>query len=340
MSGADGSYEITRLRPGRYIVGVDLSGNSATIVTARAQSAFEVAKGRSYSNINFTLIPGSVITGQLTDIDTGEPLAGAGVGAYEQTDSQWTPWQQSGKADDSGRYTLRVPPGKQKVYIEGGRGLSGDGGSTNISRDIEIKEGETQVVDFALHREKPAETLEFVIRVDGPDGKPAPGAVVFALSMVSSRMPLSWWAKETDDAGFAHYKFRSSELPVLVRAQHGKDATRSAITVKGAARIWVKLERDVLGSISGRLTDPDGKPAGGVTVQLNEDLSGRSVGHDTWTTSPDGELEIPNVWPGVSYSLYVFSRASAHVRVVTREIILQPGEERSLGPMVLEPLTQ
>lgn len=287
-----------------------------------------VSEGQAISDVNFSLIPGGVITGRLTDEDSGEPLSGKGVGAYEQTDSQWTPWEWFAKTDDQGRYTFRVPPGQEVVYVQG---------TAPLKRNVEIKEGGSVVMDFKVPGQAPAKMAEVLIHVAGPDGQPVAGAEVYTLPTVVAKLKFPIWS---DAQGIAHCRFRPSDLPLLVRARHGQDAALAAVLAAEAQEALITLEKNALGRISGRVTDPDGKPAAGIAVQVEEDHAGRLIMHSSLRTGPDGELEIHDLWPGVSYSLDVFVPTSMYGRVLAKDIVLNPGESRLLPHLILPPASK
>lgn len=107
------------------------------------------------TTIDYQVRRGGVITGVVTAGDTGEPLAGVYVNAY-QTDPNCdaeTLWGGSAYTDESGVYTISgLFPGSYRVYIDAGSSSSASMYHDDSQTDIAVQAGMTTQVDAALQR--------------------------------------------------------------------------------------------------------------------------------------------------------------------------------------------
>src|SRR5439155_403330 len=108
---------------GAYNVALDLSGELAKAWTAQAHEKLYVATGDHLQGIDFTLIPGAVITGKVTAVDNGQPVAGAHVSVYGPAHPRSGAWV-LGEQEVYGPVTLRARHGsmgtRKGVIAQGG----------------------------------------------------------------------------------------------------------------------------------------------------------------------------------------------------------------------------
>jgi hypothetical protein len=141
ISDAAGRYRIERLVPGTYNVATALTVAQEDRFTASAHEAVVVRAGEHKVGFDFALIPGAVIKGRVTRAD-GSPAAGIPVGVYGPAHPKSGAWVQGTTADKNGYYRLRVPAGEQFVFIPVKQ--------YDQSRDVTVKDGEEQEVDFTV----------------------------------------------------------------------------------------------------------------------------------------------------------------------------------------------
>ena len=72
----------------------------------------------SFTGQNFTLVTGAMVTGSVTWLGTDAPASNVYVGIYGPAHPQTSPWVGSMLTDARGRFSFRVPPGRQRVYVE------------------------------------------------------------------------------------------------------------------------------------------------------------------------------------------------------------------------------
>jgi hypothetical protein len=126
ITDADGRYVLDGLPPGRYRIDAQRAGFASALADPAAFRTFEVAAGQALAGVNFSLLKGGVITGQILDPSSGEPLVGAMVVALKRIEAVGAPanFAQSGlprlmtagqsvQTNDLGEFRIfGLPPGE------------------------------------------------------------------------------------------------------------------------------------------------------------------------------------------------------------------------------------
>ncbi len=86
--------------------------------TYRAAADTELKPGRT-TEVEIELIRGVQVEGQVVDADTGQPVAGVGVGVYGPIRPRSGAAIVSETTDKDGRYRFRLPPGETWFYVCG-----------------------------------------------------------------------------------------------------------------------------------------------------------------------------------------------------------------------------
>ena len=156
VSTLDGSYEIRRLRPGPYTVSMwNPLDASARGWTAHSVTGVKLGRGDHRVGINLKLVRGAVISGRVRAV-TGEPVAGILLEAKDPDDV----WSVGTRTCPGGSYTLRVPSGRQQLYVQmqlpgfKSRDDEDDGHYRGMraeyQRNLSLKDDEPATVDFRL----------------------------------------------------------------------------------------------------------------------------------------------------------------------------------------------
>ena len=116
VSHKDGRYIMSDLAPSTVNVSADINGSLGAAVTARAHEGVRVAEGATVWDVDFELVPGTIVEGTVT-LPDGKPLAGTEVGIYGPAHPESSPWVGRATTDARGRYRARVPAGAQRVYL-------------------------------------------------------------------------------------------------------------------------------------------------------------------------------------------------------------------------------
>jgi protocatechuate 3,4-dioxygenase beta subunit len=290
VTDGEGRYTVKQLVPGRYNVALDLRGELNRSWTAVAHEDVILNQGDHLKGVDFALIPGAVIAGQVTGQETGVPIAGVLVGVYGPAHPRSTGWVQNTETAADGSYFLRVPAGKQHLYLQG-KWPAGFSSPEQRRHDIELEDGDTRRVDFAL----PGAPLKPIHgRVLGPDGRPVPGAEVIVLP--------SWRIIKTGAEG----EFALEPAEVKLRARQGDLATERAGKPSTEGEVVLRLKEDILASVTGLVTDATEKPVADAHVGLFVGVYGQwpPVGNGV-TTDAEGRYRFASLWPHQIYQVAV-----------------------------------
>ena len=180
----NGNYRITNVPAGTYTIRP--MAPSFALQDYLANNAVVVSEGETVEDINFSMIPGGVITGRISDPD-GKPLVEEYVNVMPIDPSAFVGVQFEGRlhTDDRGIYrAFGLQPGKYKVCVGQNESLPGERGSyhrqtfyPSVTDDakatvIEVTEGsEAANIDIVVGR--PVTTFKVSGRVlDAETGKP------------------------------------------------------------------------------------------------------------------------------------------------------------------------
>jgi hypothetical protein len=332
----DGSYRIGELSASTYnVMLVPPEG-----YTAVACEGVKVAAGEHATGQDLELIEGAVVEGTVTCADTGQPAVGAAIGAYGPARPTSTGWVQSGETDEQGRYELRLPPGRNRLYYMGG--VEGYVHALAEPKEVwvELEAGERKTgVDFLL---KPSPEFRGVVL--NPDGEPAPGISVWVQGQSYTAEPRE--PERTDDQGRFSIRpeiyFDRPDASWLILAQ---DSDRDLVGLafpEGAGRdITVQLapgahaRADVL--------DLGGNPMPDIRV-LVEVAHGRISGRTLpvqFVSDQNGHVEIGPIPARQQLQIRAGFEAQAMAAdSAWRDLgyySLEPGETRQLPPLKLNP---
>ncbi|MEN8148884.1 MAG: carboxypeptidase-like regulatory domain-containing protein [Planctomycetota bacterium] len=249
----DGRFEISRIRPGAYVVKATAEG-----FVEGSSETFRIEVGAFTEGVEITLSAGGSVVGVVVDRETGEPVAGATVGLADGENvvfvSSGGPGINFGgrhraTTDEKGAFRLEnVPPGLYRV-------TAGAKGRTKASLDdIEVAAGvETGVLRLALGR-----GATITGTVYGPDGKPRAGRTVL-IQKVMARIDFQgdYGQREKTDASGV-YRAEGLE-PGRYRVKLSANDGRSGFAIAFSG-----------GSMGGEEEKPDDTPLGPDMVEVGE----------------------------------------------------------------------
>jgi len=180
----DGNYRITNVRAGTYTIRP--VAPSFALEDYVTNNEVVISEGETVEDINFSMVPGGVITGKISDPD-GKPLVDEYVNVVPVDPAAFVSMRFEGNlhTDDRGIYrAFGLHPGKYKVFVGQTESLPGERGSfhrqtfyPSVTDDskatvIEVTEGgETTNIDIVVGR--PVTTFKVSGRVlDAETGKP------------------------------------------------------------------------------------------------------------------------------------------------------------------------
>jgi protocatechuate 3,4-dioxygenase beta subunit len=115
-TGADGTFFVDLLRPGRYTAQPAKTGYTAARRTpGQAQEYIVLEKGAKKTGVVLELLPQAAISGRVTD-ENGEPVSGVGVNIESVRRSGVMFMARPGSTNDKGEYRIyNVEPGRYRV---------------------------------------------------------------------------------------------------------------------------------------------------------------------------------------------------------------------------------
>lgn len=337
VSDEEGNYAMPTLVPGNLGLRATASGycHSAT-------STFEVAPGETREDVTLRLTSGGTLVGDVYD-DDARPAAGYMIMAFNMAGMS----QVFGGTDNAGHFRMEnMPPGAYMVMAMdpsreisvGAEGI--DMGAMMSQWDMSqavLKEGqETYVVIGA-----PPEHLVTVTGSVTLDGEPYEGALVSFVPPGEKMYANMKNVTVREDGSFELELDGTGAYVVSVQVITGVAGQQSSIEFAVDIPEHAKEHRAdfelPLGRISGRLTGPEGSPAGGARVTLTSDGVVRSDSffggqYTELVTEPDGTFDVRALRPGTyrlsagGASPYSGAETTPYGRVTSGNLELDEGE--------------
>ena len=330
VSDDAGHYRIEGLCEGEYNVCLDLGDDPEW--TAIAHEGLKCTPGAVIEGIDFTLIKGGFVTGIVTNAATGEPMADRWVACYGPARPMSQGWCESTRTDAEGRYTFRLPPGKNNVY-------TADGVSVVEPKDrmVEVIEGQTVTgVDFSV---TPATGIDCVV-ID-QDGQAVSGGTLRFIDLDMMFMPDR--ALRLDDMG----RLRTSVPPstpmvdVMVSDAEGR---RIGFAMLHPNADLLRVQMNAVAAVTGRVVDADGNGLAGVRLQCQrmkgsplritdvEDMPGDA------RTDAEGRFTVTGLPPKMLLRVQAVGGEASYMRETEwpNELTLEPGETRDIGTAVVD----
>ena len=311
---AEGRYRLEHLPAGAYNICIDDTED----FVAPAHENVTVAPGEELAGCDFTLTLGGIIQGRIVDAETGEGIPQARAAGYGPSRPQSGAACFGTEADENGEYRLRVAPGLNYIYYQGG--IEDYPHSEDADYEIEVGEGETvRGPDLKLQRAEP-----FEIVVTDPDGEPVPGAKV---TLSIDHFP---YRRETDEDGKCAVRGLAPQHPFVVIVQHAeRELVGAALVAPEQLGEPVRIVLTQGAAVAFRLVDPQFEPVADVEVSALVEMPDD---HGPWTsgvthlataeTDADGQVRLGNL------------PADAAIRFSINQRAAQPIDWPEVGPMM------
>lgn len=285
---AHGAFRFTGLGANVYNITLPRTFNRSEWTMA-VRGLVKVGSGQTVSGIHLHLERGSIVSGTVTESSTGEPVVRVGVAAVNGPERS-TSGIGHATTDADGRYSMRLPAGRSKLYL-----MSIPKGYARPLEDeivVTIAEGETETenVDFKLSSgDEPVPefldpNLEFTKatgRVIDVGGESLEGVLVEAhrqhekenVGILAARLQIRHTSRTYTDAGGRY------ELSVAADKQYKIKATGERFSTAWSEVFKVGIDEvheveDLLllrgtSSVEGVVVDPEGQPIEGVVVRAS-----------------------------------------------------------------------
>ncbi|MFC1541245.1 carboxypeptidase regulatory-like domain-containing protein [Candidatus Latescibacterota bacterium] len=293
----NGRFTMTNLPPGIFFVFIP-PADDFTEWTAEYIENIKVESGNVTENVELRLIKGGIITGRVTDRDTGKPIPGQTVSSFGS--DRWLNFPFAhGVTDENGVYRIRFYPGKSEIRMYPPKGYLYD-----IKREmVDVVAGETvSGIDFTSGRGLSVNGL-----VLDPDGKPYGNIVISNTEPLINTQVWVGSVRSHDDGTFTLYGVRAENELSIVAADKEKQL-RGYFTgaVNPPDEIEIRLRPYETARVEGRILDERGNPFPNVGLMLHvvNYGGGGSSSFKAATTDVSGNYTISNLIIGDRYNLY------------------------------------
>jgi RNA polymerase sigma factor (sigma-70 family) len=320
-----------------------------------------VPEGFNAAPLDFELTRGVVLTGKVTDADTGKPVNGRLDYFVFLDDPTWReikgftmPSQEENDVRD-GQFRVVVPATKgllafraaenrypvaigAEEFNDKARGpllntapFLCHATNYHLLMAVDVKPGD-QAKTIAV---KLSGGKKVTGRVLDPDGRPLAGALARGLKSSPSTFGL-WETEPLKEAEFEAVGVNSKEPRALIFI-HPEKKLAGVVRVSGTEKAPVEVKLEPWASIRGRLVNADGKPMAGVRLgflQSIEESDPQGAGDlpekREIRTDADGRFELSGFAPGIRYYLAAVG-ADRVIATIGRDLRFKAGEEKNVG---------
>jgi RNA polymerase sigma factor (sigma-70 family) len=335
-AGADGSFRIDNLPPGRYLVDTVIDQNAP--FGGRPAESVEVGPG-AVVEVAIHLERLATITGRVVDAETGKGIAGVPIRCYRSgggkpvVDGRWF------HTDADGRYSIAAEPGAVRVLPESlpKAYLMPKFGEARVE---EVR-GDLRWPDLKIVR---AATLDGIV-VD-PDDRPVAGADVLVLQPDRGRPEPPHDKTRTGPDGTFHFDGIDPDDAATLWARTLLATTNGGVKIRPRdvrGKVTLTIDPKFASEIRGMATDGMGKRIVGAKVTLwwgrpdavgdGENRSQFAVVLDTYATRGNGWFVFRGLWPQFPYGIVV--EANGHNKAESSEVTGKSGETQDVGKLVL-----
>jgi hypothetical protein len=337
-TGDDGTFRIAHLSAGEFNAMLHLDQDLEKDWNAAAHEWVKIQPGQTLTDLNFSLIKGGIVTGHVTMADSGKPITETRVAAHGPARPRSSAAVESVAVSSDGTYSLRVPPGLQYVYVQGPVPEAYRQDRQDI-HEVQVDDGQTVTLDFKLPRQAGEAVAGVVI---GLDGKPA--ANISVRAQTGGIANEGFTSTSTDARGHFHFDALMPSTPLTVQSEDLGTA-EPVYVQKGQGEVKLQLVRRVKLTLTGVITDEQGKPVPNARIRLSQQMGRFGRGEsDPRIAGPDGRYEIKDLYTDNQYSIAAdadgFGEAQArlHLDAGTKELpaLKLPRADSTTGGVVVD----
>lgn len=305
-----GNFRIPGLAKGKFSVFL-LPGAEETGLTSAPVENIALKPGETVRGIELKLLPGGIVTGKITDADTGAPVPGHGLVLRTPN----APLLLATAATDTGgRYSLRAPAGKYEVITETPAGFIVTTSSTR--KTVAVAEGGTSAgTDFSFQK---GLTIRGTVR--SPAGIPLADVTVEA-AMKRVYFPLG--TTVSDSAGRFELSGFAENATVFLSAKLPAQKLNAELDwqVRPGVEPELRLAPYETADVQGTILDDDGTPVPDADVSLTimNPKTGSGISYVAAHTDTAGKYRVNGIIIGSNSSL-----RGKKEKYTTAEILLPP----------------
>ena len=187
-------------------------------------------------------------------------------------------------------------------------------GAATVRRDVELVPGRP-----------------LTIQVRDPDGKPLPGAQVYAQS--ARTLPYAGWSQRPLPEQFPVYGLDPGKGRTIL-VVHPEKNLAAHCEIKGDDKDSLTLTLQPAGTLVGQFVDDDGRPQKNTTIDVRFTLDKtRGLLHvGRYQTDAEGKFRIGGIIPGLSYEAsFVPRQDQPYAYMVFTDVSAKSGESKDLG---------
>ena len=286
----NGKFLLSGLMPGAYSL-VVLTQDGYPEWVSKPKENVTVEEGKTTPGADLVLSRGGLITGRITEQDTGAPVVDQMVQVQQATRAMC-------KTDENGMYRIMAIPGETSVYASPtGIYTSADSYPT---RKVTVAEGDTvRGIDFQFIK-----GIEVKGTTRTLDGKPVAGVRVSASTAFGS---MGGKMTTSDAQGrFTVTGFKPGERVTLDANQYEMHLrSKVDLDAKPGTEIDIVMNPYKTTKVEGRIFKPDGSPAPGVEIWLMrwEKEMGQGMSSVAAVSDKEGKFSISDLEIGKDYGL-------------------------------------
>jgi protocatechuate 3,4-dioxygenase beta subunit len=179
----DGRFLLRGMVAGTFLVSATTPDGAITVVSERVV----VTNGQPSRDTTLALGRGAVVSGSVSNADTGRPLTSVHVWVSPRPGRDAPATNGGAQTDARGRFVVRgLAPGAYVIHVNPPSGIA-------WQEDVELQEGETK--DVSLVERTPGKIHAFVL---DPEGRPVPNAMLQVKSSTGNVIWPSWQALQNE----------------------------------------------------------------------------------------------------------------------------------------------
>ena len=320
---ANGNYLLANLPAGMYNLNLYEGPEGWTAV---AKEFIKVVEGQTVSNVDLTLVRGGVITGRVTDQDTGEPIVDHHISFHDAARPESQAAIHGTETDKTGVYHFRAAPGRAMVYTSAPEDYQNIG---QIKKYVDVVEVETVTVDFQFSK-----GIELMGRILTETGEPVVGARITDIQV---------WHKEygiSDKLGMFTVGGLQTGQNLSLKAEHNGLRLRgkAEVKVQPGASVEIQMEQYEQVKVSGRVVNRTGEPMPSANISLMRWDPQRRRGRSGIVTVTDGNGWFREIGLIVGDE-YVISAKAEGYREAKTEHFTATTEMTQIADLVLLPVS-